>query len=116
MKSLSMENSPIGIREIQLTEEELHSKLLKSHGTPKWRIWLFPFPKFAFLSIFFGIFPILLGVLFLIVGLVAFTTIRYLIAIFFVFLSFAAFGVGGFLIAFGFELWKESRPFWRFHD
>ena len=99
-----------------MSEEELQSKLESSQFQNKWMIYLFPFPKFAFVTIIVGIFPFLAGVCLFIVGIFELPTTMYMYAVFLIGLGVAALSIGVFLIKFGIELWIESRPYWTFHS
>ncbi|MFX0085338.1 MAG: hypothetical protein ACFFAU_06665 [Candidatus Hodarchaeota archaeon] len=100
--------------EDELIEQFESSLTAKKSNRNKWKLYLFPFPKFAVLCLFSGFLLFITGLFLLIIGLAAFWN-RSIIGIVPLLLGLVLLSISFITVKFGKDLWIESRPYWIFH-
>lgn len=93
----------------------LHSKGINKD---KWKVLLFPFPKFAVLCLFSGFLLLIAGLFLVTIGIVYILNVGVLnpLAIVPLLLGLGLLSMSFITVKFAWEIWIESRPYWIFHS
>lgn len=75
-----------------------------------WKVKLFPFPRFAAISIIGGLFPVIAGLAIIIATLPYLSTNYFMAMAFIDFIAIVIIVTGLTLMNFGYELWRDARP------